>query len=141
MRPKHVLEFKQKILDETLNKSSFIKLRAKNKRAWTTRRQVCGKRGVLALIELGSWDLYQILISFNYLGIWRVFCKFFIFEPVVHYCPNLLGTQSWFLAYLGTLWVPIELDSWNFHQRFIFINYFEIYWVCLQFQKKNWKNF
>ena len=27
--------------------------------------------------------------------------------PVVHYCPNLLGTQSWFLAYLGTLWVPI----------------------------------
>ena len=42
-----------------------------------------------------------------YLGIWRVFRKFLIFEPVVHNCQNLLGTQSWFLAYLGTLWVPI----------------------------------
>ena len=31
MRPKHVHEFKQKMLHETLNKSSFIKLRAKNK--------------------------------------------------------------------------------------------------------------
>ena len=103
---------------------NLCKMTTSYKRAWTTRPQVWGKRGILALIELGSWDLYQILISFYNLGIWRVFCKFFIFEPVVHYCPFFRATSWWvfrkfffskilFSKFFSKIFLKLEANSIN----------------------------